>query len=114
MPCEIETACEFEAGDEIILYWTRGTIDPAEFIAEMASEYDIDVTADQVQHCHMRFVPASTDPMDHMGMIFQFPTKPGRGAFPVTIYEPWRYFPAGREARPEATHCEHPDVRAQT
>jgi hypothetical protein len=87
MACEILEMIEFEAGNDPIAWYAKGTIDPEEFVAEMRKRYGLMAQVAKVRHVHMRYLPASQNPEDHMGSLCLYPVEPKRGSFPVTIVE---------------------------
>ena len=70
-----------EAGT-IFGYFSKGHHDFNDFAAEVERVYDCTVKITDCYHTRYRCVPAA--PGEGYWLL---PSKPGRGAFPVTVYE---------------------------
>jgi hypothetical protein len=80
----ITPVTEFEGGPKPIAYACKGHREPAEFVQELAAEYDVDITVEQVVHAYWRNVPVGPG---SSGMLYQPARGPGRGAYAVTFVD---------------------------
>ena len=76
----IEGVTEFE-GSNTLSYRTRGHVDKTVFRDALRLECDIDAPLEIIEHLYYRNVPAGPD---MPGTTICWPSKPGRGAYPVT------------------------------
>lgn len=77
----IESVTEFEGGPGILSYRIRGHVDKDTFRQALLLEFGISAELEGVKHLHYRNVPAGRD---MPGVVVYWPSKPGRGAYPVT------------------------------
>lgn len=80
---EIERMVDAEYSRNTLGYFCKGHHDKLEFIRILEKEYDVTVDQNNVHHEFYRKVKAQKDD-DVDYRLFQ--SKPGRGAFAVTIY----------------------------
>lgn len=67
-------------------YMSKGHHDKQKFAAavEALEEVDIHIDPEKVEHAHYRYIPCG---WQEPGKGDYWPTRPGRGAFPVTVWE---------------------------
>jgi len=94
---KIQEAREFEGGPGILAYWTKGHVDPEQFVSDVLEHCDQDrgkewydetpYTVDDVGHALYRNVPAGREfPGWHIMMEC---SERGRGVYPVTEIKCW-------------------------
>jgi len=81
---KIKAVCEFEADNKPQWFFTKGHVEPAQFLRELSAKLEIKYTAAdlKVWHSHARYIPVGSA-MPGVTCI-HFDREPGRGAFPIT------------------------------
>jgi len=81
MRSRIEAVNEFEGNGCAVAYRARGHVDKDVFRQALLLEFGVTVSLEAIEHSHCRNIPAGPD---MPGLMFYQPSKPGRGAYPVT------------------------------
>ena len=84
---KINAVCEFEGCNEPQWYFTKGHVEPTQFLSELSIKLETNYTAAdlKVSHSHARYIPVGRD-MPGVTCL-HFDREPGRGAFPITYVE---------------------------
>lgn len=79
----LESVRDIEGGPPV-WYMMRGHQDKSEFVIEVEIEYGRKISPDNVKHAYVRNIPTGKD---NPGLMIMKPSKPGRGAYPITYVD---------------------------